>query len=150
MQLLEPESLMFLGQLILDLGYFAEDSKIELAKKMFDINMGFALMFRKTKEQVMCHKLIKQAMVNLSLIKDNMALFAKDETLVKDFFSSKLLEAISKRLEMDKENFSDREKLALELVSQIVKLQKKLQEDHGMEVELNFELHDTLKQTLKM
>lgn len=88
--------------------------------------MGFALMFRKSKEQVMCHKLIKQAMVNLSLIKDNMALFAKDETLVKDFFSSKLLEAVSKRLEMDKEKFSDREKLSLELVSQIVKLQKKL------------------------
>lgn len=42
-------------------------------------------------------------MVNLAIIRDNLVVFAKDETLVKDFFSNKLLEAISRRLEMNKE-----------------------------------------------
>lgn len=89
-------------------------------------------------------------MLNLAKLRDNVAKLASDDSLIQDFFGSKLLEAIASKLNLEPENLSDREKLSLELVTQIVKLQELLNVEYDKEVELNFELHATLKSTLRM
>lgn len=98
----------------------------------------------------LCHNLLKQAITNLSLMDDHLAELVEDEAILSDFFSSKLLQCLTSMLDLSAEHLSDRQKLVLELVTKVVKLQERVFLEFEKDIPLTIEWHKTLKMTIKM
>ena len=122
--MLDPQNLIYFGRLLFDEGYFEASDVARSAKTMFDVTMSYALVFRTRTDFHICHELVKQALLNLSIIKDNLSQVADDEEFFTELFSNKLLQSLASKLDLSGERLSDRQKLTLELVINIVKFQE--------------------------
>ena len=147
---LDPQNLIFFGRLVFERDFIAESDKPKMAKTMFDLTLGYALVFRLQMDFKLCHNLLKQAITNLSLMDDHLAELVEDEAILSDFFSSKLLQCLTSMLDLSAEHLSDRQKLVLELVTKVVKLQERVFLEFEKDIPLTIEWHKTLKMTIKM
>ena len=70
--MLDPKNLIYFGRLIFEEKDFIEESEIaKVARSMFDVSIAYALVFRTRDDFNLCHDLVKQALLNLDLIKQN-------------------------------------------------------------------------------
>ena len=82
---------------------------------------------------------------------ENLADLVADEQILTDLFASKLLYALTANLDISgTSSLTDRQKLALELTLQIVKLQKRTFEEYQKDIPLNFEINPTLRSTIQI
>ena len=122
--MLDPKNLIYFGRILFDEGYFEASDIARNAKTMFDVTMAYALVFRTSSDFHICHELFKQALLNLALIKDNLSQVVDDEAFFTDLFSNKLMQSLASKLDLSGERLSDRQKLSLELVINMVKFQE--------------------------
>lgn len=111
--------------------------------------MGYALVFKRQPDYYLCLDNLRMAKKTLSLVDEHLAKFAEKESLVTDLFGSKLVQCLA--INMDCENsdtLKDRQKLTLELIVKIVKLQQRLKEEFDKDIALGFEQSISVKKAL--
>mmetsp|Transcript_20170 Transcript_20170/g.27262 ORF Transcript_20170/g.27262 Transcript_20170/m.27262 type:complete len:190 (+) Transcript_20170:1073-1642(+) len=141
---LDPASLMFFSRLLIEKDYHEEGQRLEITKSLFDVTLGYALIFSKQDDYHLTHELLSQAVHFLNLLDENLeALSTKDE-LLKDLFSSKLLQALGMGMDVSG-SLSKRRKLILEFMTRIAKMQERLHQKFDKDVPLAFELHESLR-----
>ena len=88
---------------------------------MFEASIGYALIFRTEEDYNLCHDLLKLALNNLDLMEKHLEQLIADEAQLKEFFSSKLLQALAANLDLSSNELSSRQKIALEFVIKVIK-----------------------------
>jgi hypothetical protein len=124
--MLDPLNLLFLGESIFELGYVSSEDEAELCKMtkfMFDLCLAYALVFTREREFYINLDLLKMAKKLLGNLDEHLAELAKNESLLTDLFSSKLIQPLTINMNLDnEEKLGDRQKLVLEMIVRIVKL----------------------------
>ena len=97
-----------------------------MTKFMFDLNIAFALVFTREREFYINLDLLKMAKKLLGNLDEQLEELAKQEPLVTNLFSSKLIQPLTINMNVDNdEKLNDRQKLVLEMIVRLVKLQKR-------------------------
>ena len=124
--MLDPFNLVYLGNSIIELGYVSEsDMPVFCAtiKSLFDLYLGFILLFTQSSVEYWVNlELLKLMKKQLGLVDKHLGAFEDKENILKDIFSSKLLQPLTINMNIDGEKLNDRQKLVLEAIVRIVKL----------------------------
>ena len=112
---------------MLDLGYIEPGNLSKTVKTLFDLAIGYALIFRDQRDYGICLDLLKMAKRNMKLFNDNLFVdpqaIDRDEELCNAVFKSRLLQCLSKNLKFEADqSLTEREKLALEMIVDLVKI----------------------------
>ena len=126
LQILDAHNLIFFGKVIFDEGFISPEDKLRVANALFDITLGYALIYRSPEDYQLTHDLLKALMFNLTVIESHVEELSRNDSLMKDFFSSSLLSTLTANFDMSGSSLNARQKLVLELVMRIVKLQDNL------------------------
>jgi len=125
--LLDPLNLLFLGDQVFELGFVSETDEAELCtltKQMFDLCMAYSLVFTRETEFYINLDLLKMAKKLLGKLDAHLPALAENhEAILKDLFSSKLIQPLTINMSVDGcEKLNDRQKLVLEMIVRIVKI----------------------------
>ena len=146
---LDPASLLFFSRLVLEKDMAEGESRLTTIKSFFDITLGYALLFTDSSEYHLTQELLGHAIYLLNLLDENLEALAEQETILKDLFSSKLLQALGMSMDVS-QSLTKRRKLILEFMTRIAKMQERLHADFGKDIPLAFELHSSLKKCLNI
>lgn len=70
---LDPASLIFFGDVIFEKNYAGEEAEqLRITKSLFDLAIGYAVIFCDTSDYKLTHELLNAAVVHLSRFTDNM------------------------------------------------------------------------------
>ena len=147
---LDPFNLLFLRQQIFDLEYVEEAQLPEMIKAFFDLQMSYALVFKRNPDYFICLDILKMAKKSLSLFDTHMAKFVGKESLLEQLFSSKLLQCLTINMDCDGESLSDRKKIVLEILVKILKLQERFKNDFNNEIPIGFEQSQSVSKALSV
>ena len=121
--MLDPCNLIFFSRLIFEHSYVDANEKAKIAKTVFDVTLGYALVFRSDEDFHLCHDLLKQTMMCLKLMDEHLAELTENESVLTDLLSSKLMQTLAGKLDISNvSSLTDRQKLVLELVLKVVKI----------------------------
>ena len=125
-KLLDPASLIFFGQVIFEKNYAGEqENQLLISKQLFDLSISYAIIFSHSDDYKLTHELLNEAMTHLSRLSQDMTCLSKQTRLLKELFSSKLLETIGVGMDVSG-SLSKRRKLVLELITRIAKMHERL------------------------
>ena len=107
--MLDPKNLLYFNRIIFE-SKLVEDAEIaQFAKSMFELTLAYALVFRTQNDFNLCHEFLKQALLNLDMIKSNLVhMMTDDETLLNEIFGCKLLQFLAANLDLSAEKLSAR------------------------------------------
>ena len=148
--ILDAQNLIFFCKLVTDEELVPQADLLPLAKTLFDILLAYALIFRSAGDYDLTHDLMKALLTHMVIIESRLADFATKPELMKEFFNCELLSILAANFDMSAEKLNTRQKIALELITRVVKLQERLVMDFSADVVLTFEVSDSLRAALKM
>ena len=139
--LLDPLNLLFFKEQIFQLGYIEETDLPQMLKTTFELLLCYTFIFFKKESQdyFINRDLLKESKKMISEINKNLGSYVDNEKCLKQLFNSKLISALAKGLNCDSESLQDRQKLSLELILMIVKLQERLNMEFNKNIPLGFE-----------
>ncbi len=117
---------MYLSKAIIDEGLVAEADLLPTVKNFFDILLGYALIFRGSEDYEVTHDLFDALLANLQILETQIAVLATKADLLKEFFNSKLMSILAANFDMSGESLNKRQKIVLELITRVVKLNERL------------------------
>lgn len=82
-QILDAHNLIFFGKVIFDEGFIAAEDKLRVANSLFDIMLGYALIYRSPEDYQLTHDLLKALMVNLTVIESHVEELSGNDSLMK-------------------------------------------------------------------
>ena len=122
-----------------------------MTKRMFDLSMAYALVFTREREFYINLDLLKMAKKLLGNLDDQLEELAKHEPMLMDLFSSKLIQPLTINMNVDnEEKLNDRQKLVLEMIVRLVKLQKRYNNDYDKNTEMGFEISQSVQKALNV
>ena len=105
---------------------------------MFEIMLGYALVFSSREDYDLCLDLLKQAIFILDAIKSNLDHVPKDEVNLTSLFNNRLLQSLVTNLDLSDESLNERQKLFLELIFKVFKLKELVKADQEKENKSSF------------
>lgn len=121
---LDPKSFLFFSKLVFESKLVSETELALTAMTVFEAAIAYALIFRTKSDFSLCHDLIKQALVCLDYLHKNLSQIVEDDEQLTRFFSNKLLSAMTSNLDLSSSDITDRQKIVLEIVVKVIKLQE--------------------------
>ena len=105
---------------------------------MFEIMLGYALVFSSREDYDLCLDLLKQAIFILDAIKSSLDHVPKDEVNLTSLFNNRLLQSLVTNLDLSDESLNERQKLFLELIFKVFKLKELVKADQEKENKSSF------------
>lgn len=154
-RMLDPLNLLYLNDLIFDLKYVEEGDLSKTSKKLFDLALGYSMIFKQNEDYFLCIDLLKMAHRNLTYFHEHLftdpQAIDQDEELCNELFKQKLIQCLAKNLHIEQGgSLTEREKLALEMITRLVWIHDQAKKTIDNVVPLGFNMDEQLKKAIKI